>query len=79
MHQITSVATTPVNYLEISTISLTPPSKIGGYIWILSATEYFNKWVKVMPLRKATGAAVSNFIREYLVYRFGILMQINFV
>ncbi|GMN59594.1 hypothetical protein TIFTF001_028690 [Ficus carica] len=34
----------------------------GGYIWILMATEYFTKWVEAIPLRKATGAAVSNFI-----------------
>ncbi|KAI5338936.1 hypothetical protein L3X38_018208 [Prunus dulcis] len=43
-----------------------------GYIWILIATEYFTKWVKVIPLRKATGAVISNFIREYIVCRFGI-------
>uniref|UniRef100_A0A2N9HZY5 Uncharacterized protein n=1 Tax=Fagus sylvatica TaxID=28930 RepID=A0A2N9HZY5_FAGSY len=37
----------------------------GGYIWILVATEYFTKWVEAIPLRKATGAAVANFIREH--------------
>ncbi|CAL9011308.1 unnamed protein product [Prunus brigantina] len=47
-----------------------PPS--DGYIWILTATEYFTKWVEAIPLRKATGAAVSNFIRECIVCRFGI-------
>ncbi|CAL9029781.1 unnamed protein product [Prunus brigantina] len=47
-----------------------PPS--DGYIWILTATEYFTKWVEAIPLRKATGAAVSNFLREYIVCRFGI-------
>uniref|UniRef100_A0A2N9IPK6 RNA-directed DNA polymerase n=1 Tax=Fagus sylvatica TaxID=28930 RepID=A0A2N9IPK6_FAGSY len=39
---------------------INPPS--GGYIWILAATEYFTKWVEAIPLRKATGAAVANFI-----------------
>ncbi|CAL2256981.1 unnamed protein product [Prunus armeniaca] len=34
--------------------------------------KYFTKWVEAVPLRKATGAAVSNFIREYIVCRFGI-------
>ncbi|KAI5323363.1 hypothetical protein L3X38_032435 [Prunus dulcis] len=43
-----------------------------GYIWILTATEYFTKWVEAIPLQKATGAIVSNFIREYIVCRFGI-------
>uniref|UniRef100_A0A2N9E8C8 Integrase catalytic domain-containing protein n=1 Tax=Fagus sylvatica TaxID=28930 RepID=A0A2N9E8C8_FAGSY len=49
---------------------INPPS--GGYIWILAATEYFTKWVEAIPLRKATGAAVANFIREHIITRFGI-------
>jgi hypothetical protein len=49
---------------------INPPS--GGYIWILAVTEYFTKWVEAIPLRKATGAAVSNFIREHIITRFGI-------
>ena len=44
----------------------------GGYIWILAATEYFTKWVEAIPLRKATEAAVANFIREHIITRFGI-------
>uniref|UniRef100_A0A2N9H0B8 Integrase catalytic domain-containing protein n=1 Tax=Fagus sylvatica TaxID=28930 RepID=A0A2N9H0B8_FAGSY len=44
----------------------------GGYIWILVATEYFTKWVEAIPLRRATGAAVANFIREHIITRFGI-------
>ena len=34
----------------------------GGYIWISMATEYFTKWVEAILLRKATGAAVANFV-----------------
>uniref|UniRef100_A0A2N9IB95 RNA-directed DNA polymerase n=1 Tax=Fagus sylvatica TaxID=28930 RepID=A0A2N9IB95_FAGSY len=44
----------------------------GGCIWILVATEYFTKWAEAIPLRKATGAAVANFIREHIITRFGI-------
>jgi hypothetical protein len=36
------------------------------------ATKYFTKWVEAIPLRKATGAAVANFIREHIITRFGI-------
>uniref|UniRef100_A0A2N9HTM4 Integrase catalytic domain-containing protein n=1 Tax=Fagus sylvatica TaxID=28930 RepID=A0A2N9HTM4_FAGSY len=43
-----------------------------GHIWILVATEYFTKWVEAVSLRKATGAAVANFIREHIITRFGI-------
>uniref|UniRef100_A0A2N9H986 Integrase catalytic domain-containing protein n=1 Tax=Fagus sylvatica TaxID=28930 RepID=A0A2N9H986_FAGSY len=49
---------------------INPPS--DRYIWILVATEYFSKWVKAIPLRKATGAAMANFIRDHIITRFGI-------
>uniref|UniRef100_A0A2N9G339 Integrase catalytic domain-containing protein n=1 Tax=Fagus sylvatica TaxID=28930 RepID=A0A2N9G339_FAGSY len=44
----------------------------GGHIWILVATEYFSKWVEAIPLRKGTGAALANFIREHIITHFGI-------
>jgi len=47
-----------------------PPSR--GYIWILVATEYFTKWVEAVPLRKAIGGAVANFIKENIIVRFGL-------
>jgi transposase InsO family protein len=61
----------PFHTWELDLIGpINPPS--GGYIWILVATEYFSKWVEAIPLRKATGAAVANFIREHIITRFGI-------
>jgi len=35
-----------------------------GYIWILMAMEYFTKWAKAVPLRKATRGGVTNFIKK---------------
>ena len=49
---------------------INPPS--NGYIWILVATEYFTKWVEAIPLKKATGATVANFIRDHIFTRFRI-------
>ena len=49
---------------------INPPS--NGHIWILIATEYFTKWVKAIPLKKATVATVANFIQEHIITRFGI-------
>uniref|UniRef100_A0A2N9HSG7 Integrase catalytic domain-containing protein n=1 Tax=Fagus sylvatica TaxID=28930 RepID=A0A2N9HSG7_FAGSY len=34
--------------------------------------EYFTKWVEAIPLKKATGVAIANFIRELIICRFGI-------
>ena len=47
-----------------------------GHIWILVATEYFTKWVEAIPLKKATGPTIANFIREHVICRFGILHKI---
>ena len=44
----------------------------GGYIWILVATEYFIKWVEAISPRKATSAAIANFIRDHIITHFGI-------
>ncbi|XP_016650501.1 PREDICTED: uncharacterized protein LOC107881374 [Prunus mume] len=51
-----------------------PPS--DGYIWILTATEYFIKWVETVLLRKATRDAISNFILKYIVCIFGFSYKI---
>ena len=49
---------------------INPPS--NDYIWILAATEYFTKWVEAIPLKKATRAAVANFVRDHIITSFGI-------
>ena len=46
-----------------------PPSR--GYIWILVATEYFTKWAEAVPLRKAAGGVVANFIKENIIIVWG--------
>ena len=61
----------PFHTLGLDLIApINPPS--NGCIWILITTEYFTKWVEAIPLKKATRAAVANFIREHIVCRFGI-------
>ena len=47
-------------------------SPSNGHIWILATTEYFTKWVEAIPLRKATRAAVANFIWEHIITQFRI-------
>ena len=39
---------------------INPPS--NGHIWILAATKYFTKWIETIPLKKAIGAVMANFI-----------------
>jgi transposase InsO family protein len=53
---------------------ITPAS--WGAIWILTATEYYTKWVEAIALRRAMGAAVANFTKENIVCHFGIPRRI---
>lgn len=39
-------------------------------------TDYFTKWVEVIPLKVANQHAVIKFIKENLIYRFDILESI---
>jgi len=48
-----------------------PPSS-KGHKFILVATNYFTKWVKAIPLKKVTSANMFDFVKEHIVYRFGI-------
>ena len=49
--------------------STNPPS--NSHIWIMVTTE-FTKWVEVIPLKKAIGPVMANFIREHIITRFEI-------
>ena len=48
------------------------PSSFKGHYFILIATDYFSKWVEVVPLKKAEQKDVIQFIKEHLIHRFGI-------
>jgi len=47
-----------------------PSSK--GHKFILVATVYFTKWVEAIPLKKVISANMIDFVKEHMVYRFGI-------
>ena len=47
-----------------------PSSKIHKFI--LVATDYFTKWVEAIPLKIVTSREMIEFIKEHIIYRFGI-------
>jgi len=53
-----------------------PPSS-KGHKFILVATDYFTKWVEAIPLKKVTSANMIDFVKEHIVYRFGIPQKIT--
>jgi transposase InsO family protein len=44
---------------------------------VLLATDYFTKWVKAIPLKKVTSENMVEFIKEHIIYRFGIPQTIT--
>jgi hypothetical protein len=53
-----------------------PPSS-KGHKFILVATDYFTKWVEVIPLKTVTSKNMVDFIKEHTVYHFGIPQTIT--
>jgi len=53
-----------------------PPSS-KGHKFILVATNYFTKWVEAIPLKKVKSANMVDFVKEHIVYRFGIPQTIT--
>ena len=53
------------------------PLTSKGHKWILAATDYFTKWVEAVPMKNVTAKYVVNFVKEHIVYRFGIPQMIT--
>jgi len=53
-----------------------PPSS-KGHKFILVATDYFTKWVEAIPLKKVTSANMIDFVKEHIIYQFGIPQTIT--
>jgi transposase InsO family protein len=47
-------------------------SSTKGHRFVLVATDYFTKWVEVVPLKRMTHQEVISFVLEQIIYRFGI-------
>eukprot|EP00253_Pinus_taeda_P024959 PITA_24959 len=41
------------------------------HIWILTATNYFTKWIEVIPTRQATDVVIISFLENNILSRFG--------
>ena len=47
-----------------------PPSS-AQHKWILTATNYFTKWIEAIPSRQATYTIIINFLEANILSRFG--------
>ena len=55
---------------------INPPSS-KGHKFILVATDYFTKWVEAVPLKKVDSGDEIQFVKEYIVYQFGVPQTIT--
>lgn len=42
------------------------------HVYVLTATDYFTKWVEVVPVKHATSEVVCRFLKENIISRFGV-------
>ena len=48
----------------------------GQHRWILTATNFFTKWVEVIQTRQATHMVIIDFLLSNIISRFGCLRKI---
>ena len=53
-----------------------PPSS-KNHKFILVATDYFTKWVEAIPLKNVTSKEMIEFVKEHIIYWFGIPQTIT--
>jgi hypothetical protein len=54
---------------------INPPSS-AGHVFILTTTDYFTKWTKVVPLKNAQDEQVINFLESNIFSHFGLPLKI---
>jgi hypothetical protein len=48
----------------------------NGYSWVLTAIDYFTKWVEAIPTKSATEKVVMDFLEDRIITRFGVPSKI---
>eukprot|EP00253_Pinus_taeda_P034351 PITA_34351 len=67
---------TPFQQCGLDFIGEIHPASSEQHKWILTATDYFTKWIEAIPTRQATDAVVISFLKNNILSRFGCLNKI---
>eukprot|EP00253_Pinus_taeda_P009223 PITA_09223 len=54
------------------------PNSSKQHKYILTATDYFTKWVEAIPLKTTNSEAIIEFIDQFIITRFGVLNALVF-
>ena len=50
-------------------------TSLGQHRWILTATDYFTKWLEAIPTRQGTDSVIIDFVLSNILSRFGCLRK----
>jgi transposase InsO family protein len=52
------------------------PHSSSQHKWILTATDYFTKWIEAIPTRQAIDVVIIHFLEDNILSKFGCPMKI---
>ncbi|XP_025271338.1 uncharacterized protein LOC112639973 [Camponotus floridanus] len=44
------------------------PRSVRGHVWLLTAQDWFSKWIEMVPLRRATATALAKEVTRRIIY-----------
>jgi hypothetical protein len=65
------IAHVPFQQWDLDFIGEINPSSFGQHKWILTAKDYFTKWIEAIPTRNATDKVIMEFLEGHIFSRFG--------
>ncbi|CAL9017106.1 unnamed protein product [Prunus brigantina] len=66
----------PFEAWGLDVIGMIKPKSSRQHQYILAATDYFSKWAEAIPLKEVRADDVTNFIRNHIIYRYGVPSKI---
>ncbi|XP_019258536.1 PREDICTED: uncharacterized protein LOC109236776 [Nicotiana attenuata] len=66
-----TVASWPFDAWGLDVVGPLPKSS-KGQMYILAATDYFSRWAEDVPLKEVKKETVVDFIKSYIIFRYGI-------
>ncbi|XP_074293734.1 uncharacterized protein LOC141620877 [Silene latifolia] len=67
-----TVTSWPFEAWSLDVVGPIIPKSSAGHAYILAGTDYFSKWAEVVVLKEVKKENVADFIRNYIIYCYGI-------
>ncbi|KAH9328593.1 hypothetical protein KI387_000701, partial [Taxus chinensis] len=66
----------PFQQWGLDFIGVLNPNSSAGHTHVLTATDYFTKWVEAILVKQTSTAVICDFIKENILVRYGIPQKI---